>query len=257
MDEFMKMQIERAKIMKKRGFTLIELLVVIAIIGLLLAIVMPSLRKVKELGRLTICKTNLRSIHQALAIYAEENKDKVTDPRGSTKDATDPEVMWEGNPYKRWCRKWYLRFYPYLETPKIYVCPSWMKKSNMPYIAYQVGNDTFYVTYTANEFVFSLYNPERKMSYEYKYSELVRLAVGNNPVSVLLADGLYEVNGWGNWKDYNIESGELNSGRASYRHGGKANFLCADGRIGSVDKDEVNSWPDKGRFEEFKPSVLK
>ncbi len=48
--------------MKKNnsGFTLIELLVVISIIALLLSILMPSLSKVKTLGRETIDKANLR-----------------------------------------------------------------------------------------------------------------------------------------------------------------------------------------------------
>ena len=53
-----------------RAFTLIELLVVVAIIALLLAILMPTLQRVQELGRNLVCLTNLRSIATAAALYA-------------------------------------------------------------------------------------------------------------------------------------------------------------------------------------------
>ncbi len=61
---------------RKRGFTLIELLVVISIIALLLAILMPSLQKVKELARSTVCQSNLRQHGYVLLIYATENDGK-------------------------------------------------------------------------------------------------------------------------------------------------------------------------------------
>ena len=41
-----------------KGFTLIELLVVIAIIAVLLAIIMPAMRRVKESAKQTICRSN-------------------------------------------------------------------------------------------------------------------------------------------------------------------------------------------------------
>ena len=47
-------------IKRKRAFTLIELLVVIAIIALLLAILMPGLRRAKELAREVVCKSHLQ-----------------------------------------------------------------------------------------------------------------------------------------------------------------------------------------------------
>lgn len=58
----------------KRAFTLIELLVVIAIIGLLLAIVMPALRRAKEYGMRILCSNNLRSIGTANQVYSNEYK---------------------------------------------------------------------------------------------------------------------------------------------------------------------------------------
>ena len=62
---------------KRQGFTLIELLVVIAIIALLLAIIMPSLRMVKEQARKVICATHLKSIGQAIALYAQQENDEL------------------------------------------------------------------------------------------------------------------------------------------------------------------------------------
>lgn len=56
-----------------RGFTLIELLVVIAIIAILAAILFPVFVRARESGQRTACANNLRSIHQALAMYADDN----------------------------------------------------------------------------------------------------------------------------------------------------------------------------------------
>lgn len=249
--------------MRKQGFTLIELLVVIAIIGLLLSVLIPALRKVREVSRRTVCRTNLRSLHMALALYAEDFNDQVTDPRGSTKDTDDPAVLWEGDYYQRWCRKWYLRFYPYLETPDVYRCPDWreLEYPTIQHVVFKIGDDEYPVNYTANEYVFSLYHPERNMPYDWKYTELVSKAVANNPIGILLGDGVYEVNGWGNWRPIEMyprpTEGTMPEGRASYRHAGLANFLCADGSIGSLDMHEVFSWPDHGRYADFRPLTLK
>lgn len=53
----------------KKAFTLIELLVVIAIIALLMAIVVPGLRKAKEYAKKVICQSNQRQIGIAIGSY--------------------------------------------------------------------------------------------------------------------------------------------------------------------------------------------
>ena len=55
--------------MRRKGFTLIELLVVIAIIALLLAILMPSLRKAKKVAQGVVCQSNLKQWGLVWGIY--------------------------------------------------------------------------------------------------------------------------------------------------------------------------------------------
>jgi len=60
--------------MHRRGFTLIELLTVIGIIGLLLAIILPAMERVRHRAYLQLCASNLRTIGQMVLTYSGENK---------------------------------------------------------------------------------------------------------------------------------------------------------------------------------------
>ena len=63
----------------RSGFSLFELMVVVAIIGLLTAIVIPSLMRANLLSRQKTCVNNLREIDQAIQQWAMETKAQPTD----------------------------------------------------------------------------------------------------------------------------------------------------------------------------------
>ena len=59
---------------RRKGFTLIELLVVVAIIGLLIAILVPSLSKVRKRAKAVTCATNERGLVNSYRMYVQETR---------------------------------------------------------------------------------------------------------------------------------------------------------------------------------------
>jgi prepilin-type N-terminal cleavage/methylation domain-containing protein len=112
---------------RTRGFSLVELLVVMGIIALLAALVTPSLSKAKEIARRGTCLSNLHSLHNAYATYAEAFSDQI--PVGFTKSFqynymayttvdADPSIA------NKWVMFGVLYTTGYMTGPAAFYCPS-------------------------------------------------------------------------------------------------------------------------------------
>lgn len=60
-----------------RAFSLLELLVVIIIIGILAALLLPTLHRAKAAAHTAACINNTRQINLALRMYADEHQDAI------------------------------------------------------------------------------------------------------------------------------------------------------------------------------------
>lgn len=79
------------------AFTLIELLTVIAIIGILAAIIIPTVGSVREKAQRAVDANNLREIAKAAMIYAADNNDRLPDPdAASALNAPARVFLWPG-----------------------------------------------------------------------------------------------------------------------------------------------------------------
>jgi len=103
------------------GFTLVELLVVIAIIALLMSILMPALRIVREQARSIVCRANVRQLLYAWMMYSDDNDDKLVSGHPSVNGWANagPGTLEQ---HKQMVREGLL--WPYIKNVDVYHCPS-------------------------------------------------------------------------------------------------------------------------------------
>jgi len=107
-----------------KGFTLIELLVVIAIIAVLLSILMPAMRRIKEMARESACKSNLRSIGLGVQMYLDDYERKIPNTLSAN------QFLWHAPDGVTYLKPgssdsyWGIYYIEYLKETKIFGCPS-------------------------------------------------------------------------------------------------------------------------------------
>lgn len=136
---------DEAKNHKLLAFTLIELLVVIAIIGILAALLLPSLNKSIEQGKTIICLNNLKSLQLAWQLYADDENGKlplnnyVIKLKGTGSNGND-ELSYQGESWAPGDARYDTTteklerslLFPYVKSTSVFKCPSDMSTVENP-----------------------------------------------------------------------------------------------------------------------------
>jgi len=123
----------------KKAFTLIELLVVIAIIALLLAILMPSLKKAKAIAQGVLCIKNTKDLSFGATLFAGDYDNKIPKAYPTRIEDEDKDINKNGWVYMPFDESGSTNttnptfedrvrgieagtLYPYVEDHKVYHC---------------------------------------------------------------------------------------------------------------------------------------
>lgn len=197
------------------GFTLIELLTVIAIIGILAAILIPVVGRVRQSARTSQCAGNLRGLGIAALMFAGDNQQRLPRPYV----ATDPTTSSDPNKVRS---TWERRMVTYLganseaEVRRRYICPA---ANPWP----SLTND---MTYAMSRFL-------RVSSIDHRISKIPQ------PL-VLMAD--IPTIGWNEVLPWNSSTYTYAQRVPMFRHGDKQNAVFTDGHVESMHPDRAGAF---------------
>ncbi|EIP99053.1 prepilin-type N-terminal cleavage/methylation domain-containing protein [Opitutaceae bacterium TAV1] len=125
---------------KISAFTLVELLTVIAIIGILAAIIIPTVGKIRASAEKTTCASNLRQIALAVFLYANDNKNRIPNSDPDVSDATWTYSIRDYIP----AEKQYEKYGGQTGGKSVFICPARLKILNYAKRAHYGINFHFY-----------------------------------------------------------------------------------------------------------------
>ena len=222
----------------KNGFTLIELLTVIAIIGILAAIIIPTVTKVRETARFAKGAANLREIARASLLFADENKGWIPSEGDGTMTASNNRTD-QFTP-KGVAAPWWNELPKYMSVPKLY----YLESNRMPLPKFG-DNHPFIcpnatVNSTSSAPAWACYGPNKWLSENGQLAN-IRLA-GNEPSrTVLFAETTNHAPGQtGRFSNANPKYlGEKTAVKNGSRWGNKCILSFFDGSVRSYPQSDL------------------
>jgi len=137
---------------EEKGFTLIELLVVISIIALLVSIIVPVLRKVRQQAKNAVCQAHLKGLGLGLTLYLGDNDGRFYMPKAGIWGSN--QIMWynaNGTIIDKDASRsyWGVAYYEYVQSPELFGCPS----SKQPHWFNESPQDAKIASYGQNRYM--------------------------------------------------------------------------------------------------------
>jgi len=242
--------------MSRKAFTLVELLVVIAIIALLMAILMPSLQRVKKQAQEVTCRSNLRQVGIAMNTYLHDNDFKM--PNCYTHTNRSNRYFWyqtgSGVRVKTPMKPsddesyWGTAYWDIVKNTNVFSCPSFINS------AIGVGLDKLYGApikeFKDSAFALNGWTSELSTTSVRMQGEMIIVQEHIEPrIENGRRDMFFEYSGEGPLSHYDPGAGRALWYRAIFRHGvtrssdhktgGRCNVLYLDQHVASLTEREI------------------